>query len=170
MCVTFYNKFLPLLLQKEEVDMTQELEKIEEKRLNYLKWYILGFTLFITLMLLRHFFRLGGTNQGLLGTIVLGGLIFSVAIQALFVLLSASLEREIKGNPKLKAALQNELVQSIGQQAWAAAYLGAAGMTLLFAVSWFFYPLCDPVTISLCSIAMGAGAHRIYFYYRYKEL
>ena len=150
--------------------MTQEIEKIEEKRVRYLKWYILGFAIFILLMLVRHFFRLGGTNEELLGRIVLGGLILSVAIQALFVLLSAFLERDIRSSPQLKASLQNELVQSISQQSWLAAYLGAAGMTLFFAVAWFFYPLCDPVTISLCSIAMGAGAHRIFFYIRYKNI
>jgi lysylphosphatidylglycerol synthetase-like protein (DUF2156 family) len=150
--------------------MTQDIEKIEEKRLNYLKWYIFGFTIFIILMLVRHFFRLEGINKQVPGMIVLGGLILSVAIQALFILLSALLEKDIRRNPTLKASLQNELVQSISQQSWLAAYLGAAGMTLLFAVTWFFYPLCDPVTISLCSIAMGAGANRIYFYFRYKNI
>ena len=150
--------------------MRQDIEKIEDKRVNYLKWYIFGFMIFITLMLVRHFFRLDGMNKQVLGAIVLGGLIISVAIQAFFVLLSALLERDIRRNPTLKAALQNELVQSISQQSWIAAYLGAAGMTVLFAVTWFFYPLCDPVTISLCSIAMGAGAYRIYFYFRYKSI
>ncbi len=150
--------------------MKQEIEKIEDRRVRYLKWYIFGFTIFIVLMLVRHFFRLGGVNEKLLGMLVLGGLILSVAIQAVSVLLSVLLERDIGANSQLKVSLQNELVQSLSQQSWLAAYIGAAGMTVVFAIAWFFYPLCDPVTISLCSIAMGAGAHRISFYFRYKNI
>jgi hypothetical protein len=150
--------------------MTKDVEHIERKRMLYLKWYIFGFTIFIILMLVRHFLRLGGLNQELLGAIVLVGLIAGVVIQAVFILLSAFLENGIRTDSQLKAALQNELVQSIHQQSWFAAYLGAAAMTVIFAVSWFFYPLCDPVTIALCSIAAGAGAHRIHFYIRYRTI
>jgi lysylphosphatidylglycerol synthetase-like protein (DUF2156 family) len=150
--------------------MNTDVEHIEKKRILYLKWHIVGFTIFMTLMLVRHFFRLSGLNEELIGMIVLAGLIIAVVIQAVFVLLSALLEKDIRADPRLKASLQNELVQSISLQSWIAAYIGAAGMTVLFAVAWFFYPLCDPVTISLSAIAMGAGAHRIYFYTRYKNI
>lgn len=150
--------------------MNKHVEIIERKRMLYLKWHVIGFVIFIILMLVRHFFRLGGLNEQLVGKLVLSGLIISVIIQAVFVLLSAMLEKDIRTDPHLKASLQNELVQSISQQSWIAAYIGAAGMTVLFAVAWFFYPLCDPVTISLCAIAMGAGAQRVYFYTRYKNI
>jgi hypothetical protein len=122
------------------------------------------------LMLVRHFFRLNGLNDQLIGSIVLAGLVISLIIQAVSVLLSVLLEKNIQGDPHLEAALQNELVRSITLQSWIAAYIGAAGMTIFFAFSSYFYPVCDPMTISLCSIAMGAGAHRIHFYIRYKSL
>lgn len=80
------------------------------------------------------------------------------------------LERDIGQDPCLKAALNNELVKSLFTQSWVAAYLGSAGMTLFFAITWAFYPICDPVTICLSSIAAGAGASRAYFYIRYKAL
>jgi lysylphosphatidylglycerol synthetase-like protein (DUF2156 family) len=150
--------------------MTKDIEKIENQRILYLKWHILGVTLFIILMLVRHFLRLSDLNKELVGIIVLAGLIVSVVIQAVCALLSSLLEKEIRLDPHLKASLQNELVQAISTQSWVAAYIGAAGMTVFFAIAWYFYPLCDPVTISLCSIAMGAGANRIYFYIRYKNI
>jgi len=150
--------------------MSNYIEQIENKRMRYLKGYILGFSAFMILMLVRHFFRLSGQNERLIGMIILAGLILSVIIQGLFVLLSALLEKDIRSDLRLKASLQNELVQSISRQSWIAAYLGTAGMTVFFAAAWFFYPLCDPVTIALCSIAMGAGAHRIHFYIRYKTI
>ena len=136
----------------------------------YLKWHIIGFTTFMILILVRHFFRLEGLNDQIIGKIVLAGLIISVIIQAVFVLLSGLLENQVRADPRISAALRDELVQSITLQSWIAAYIGAAGMTVFFAISSFFYPVCDPMTISLCSIAMGAGAHRTYFYFRYKNL
>lgn len=150
--------------------MNKDIENIDQMRMLYLKWHIVGFVIFMVLMLVRHFFRLSGLNEQLVGKIVLAGLIMSVIIQAVFVLLSALLENEIRTDPHLKNSLHNELVQSINLQAWIAAYIGAAGITVLFAITGFFYPLCDPMTISLSAITMGAGAQRIYFYTRYKNL
>lgn len=72
-------------------------------------------------------------------------------------------------DPHLQAALNNELVQSLMTQSWIAAYIGSAAMTVFFAITWAFYPICDPVTISLSTIAAGAGASRAYFYFRYKR-
>lgn len=145
-------------------------ETIENKRMHFLKLYIIGFTIFIVLMLVRHFFRSSGLNEQPIGLVILAGLVISVIIQAVSVLLSGLLEKDIRSDPLLKASLQDELVQTLTLQSWIAAYIGAAGMTVFFAIVWNFYPLCDPVTISLSSIATGAGAHRIYFYFRYKNL
>ena len=136
--------------------------------MKYLKWYLIGFAIFMVLMLTRHFFRLGGLNSKPIGMAVLIGLLLTLFLQVFCVMQSALLERNINKDPRLAAALNNELVRSLTTQSWIAAYIGASGMTLFFAITWAFYPICDPVTISLSSIAAGAGAHRAYFYFKYK--
>ena len=150
--------------------MNSNVEFLDQQRMKFLKWYLVGFTICLILMLTRHFFRLSGLNSQPVGIAVLIGAIISLLIQVIYVLRSALLERDINQDPKLKSALNNELVQNLTTQSWVAAYIGACGMTLFFAVTSSFYPICDPVTISLTSIVAGAGASRAYFYFRYKTL
>jgi lysylphosphatidylglycerol synthetase-like protein (DUF2156 family) len=148
--------------------MNADVEILDQKRMIYLKWYLIGFAAFMVLMLTRHFFRRDGLNSQPIGVAVLVGLVVTVLWQAVCLIRSAFLERDIQRDPRLEAALNNELVKSLMTQSWVAAYVGCAGMTLFFAITWSFYPICDPVTISLSSIAAGAGANRAYFYFRYK--
>jgi hypothetical protein len=145
------------------------IERIDQQRMSYLKWYLIGFALFMVLMLTRHFFRMDGLNSQPVGIAVLIGLICTLLMQIVFLVRSTLLEKDIRKNPLIQSALNNELVKSLEVQAWIAAYIGSAGMTIFFAITWFFYPICDPVTIALASIATGAGANRAFFYFRYKS-
>jgi hypothetical protein len=147
--------------------MDTDIEFLDRQRMNFLKWYLVGFAIFMILMLTRHFFRLGGMNSQPIGIVVLSGLFLSLIIQIISVIRSALLEKNIHQKPHLEAALNNELVKSLTTQSWMAAYIGTSVMTLFFAVTWAFYPICDPVTISLTSIVTGAGVSRAYFYFKY---
>ena len=148
--------------------MNTDIEFLDQQRMKYLKWYLIGFVIFMVLMLTRHFFRLDGLNSKPIGTAVLIGLFATLLTQVICLIKSALLVRDIHQDPRLEAALNNELVKSLETQSWIAAYIGSAGMTLFFAITWSFYPICDPVTISLTSIVAGAGASRAYFYFKYK--
>ena len=150
--------------------MNTDIEFLDQQRMKFLKWYLFGFIIFMVLFLTRHFFRLDGLNSQPIGTAILIGLIATLLLQVISVIQSALLERNIHKDPCLEAALNNELVKSLTTQSWVAAYIGTCGMTLFFAITWSFYPICDPVTISLTSIIAGAGASRAYFYFRYKML
>jgi hypothetical protein len=121
-------------------------------------------------MLTRHFFRQDDLNSQPIGMPVLLGAVATLLVQAIYVIKSALLERDIHQNPQLDAALNNEVVKSLTTESWMAAYIGSCLMTLFFAFTHTFYPICDTVTISLTTIIAGAGAHRIYFYFRYISL
>ena len=148
--------------------MSTDIESLDQQRMKYLKWYLLSFCIGLGLMLTRHFFRLSGLNSRPIGYLVLAGAVLALFSMFLFVVKSAFLEREIQQDPRLEAALNNEMVKSLTTESWVAAYLGTAAMTLFFAITWSFYPICDPVTIALSTIIAGAGASRAYFYFRYK--
>lgn len=147
--------------------MQPDIEVLDRKRMKFLKGYLISFAVFLTLMLVRHFFRAGGLNVQPIGVIVLMGLIVSLLVQACCLFLSAQLQRQINHDPRVEAALDNEMVRDLEARSWLAAYIACAGATLFFAITGFFYPVCDPVTISLVSITAGAGANRAYFYFRY---
>ena len=148
--------------------MTFDIEVLDQKRMTFLKWYLISFGISMLLMLTRYFFRMDGLNSQPIGIAVLIGAVVTLLWQAVCLIRSALLERDIHQDPHLEAALNNELVKSLVTRSWIAAYIGSAGMTLFFAITSSFYPICDPLTISLTSIVAGAGASRAYFYFRYK--
>jgi len=150
--------------------MNTDIEYLDQQRMKFLKWYLVGFAICLLLLLTRHFFRLGGLNSQPIGYIVLAGIILGLLIQTIYLIRSALLERDIGQDPLLEDALNNELVKSLTTQSWVAAYIGTSAMTLFFAITWSFYKVCDPVSISLTSIIAGAGASRAFLYFRYKML
>ena len=150
--------------------MNSDIEILDRKRMTLLKWYLIGFAISFFLLLTRHFFRMDDLNSQPIGVAVLIGLVLTLLLQVYCVIQSAFLARDINRDPRLEAALNNELVKSLNTESWIAAYIGSSLTTLFFAVIQSVYPICDPVSISLTAIIAGAGAHHAYFYFRYITL
>jgi hypothetical protein len=150
--------------------MLSQIESLDRRRMRLLEWYLVSFLLFLFLTLARFFFRAEGLNSQPIGIAVLAGLIATLLLQAGSALGAALLARRIRSDPSLEAALNNELIQSLETQSWRAAYFGAAGATLFFAIVSFFYPICDPVMIALTTIITGLGAYQATFYFKYRSL
>lgn len=150
--------------------MNSEIERLDQQRMRYLEWYLIGSIVFIILSVTRYFLRLGDLNASPVGQAVLYGLILSLLVLAVSALASTRLGRKINQDPALKEALNNELVQALDVQSWKAAFFGAIGTTMFFALSWFFYPVCDPVMVALTAIVVGLGSYQGTFYFKYRSL
>jgi len=148
--------------------MNSKIESLDRDRMRCLEWYLVGAVCFITLSVTRFFFRLKDLNTQPIGQAVLIGLLLSLLLLVFCTLKSARLGNKIKQDPLLKEALYNELIETLELQSWKAAYLGAIGTTMFFAIAWFFYPICDPVMVALTSIITGAGAYQAAFYLKYR--
>jgi hypothetical protein len=135
--------------------MLSKIESLDRRRMKLLEWYLISFVFFLLLTLARFFFRAEGLNSQL--------------VQAGTAIGAALLGRQIRSEPSLEAALNNELIRSLETQSWTAAYFGAAGATLFFAIVFFFYPICDPVMIALTAIITGLGAYQATFYFKYRS-
>jgi hypothetical protein len=154
---------------EEESIMSTEIELLDERRMRYLRWYLIGFLPFLILSVTRFFFRRGGLNSQPIGIAVLVGLLLSLMVIAISTVASAVLGLTIKDDPALKEALDNEYIRALEVKSWRAAYLGAVATTVFFAVAWFFYPVSDPVMVALTSIITGAGAYQATFYMNYRS-
>lgn len=149
--------------------MNAEIETLDKRRLGNLEWFLIGSVAFLILSVTRYFFRLSDLNSEPVGSLVLAGLFLSLLILIRCTVESYRISKRLREEPSLKEALENELMQTIETQSWKAAYLGAIGTTMFFAIVWFFYPVCDPVMVALTSIVAGAACYQgnIYFTYRY---
>ncbi|HEY69161.1 MAG TPA: hypothetical protein G4O08_01110 [Anaerolineae bacterium] len=148
--------------------MNEEIERLDRQRMKNLQWHLVGLGSTILLMLARHFLRSNELNDQPIGYAVLGLLVLSLVVNAATAIGIVSIGNRVRQDPALSEALYNELVQSLEASSWRAAYWGAVGMAALFAVTWFFYPVCDPVAIALTSILGGAFAYQASFYFRYR--
>ena len=148
--------------------MMSQIELLDRRRMRLLEWYLVSCSVFLLLTIARFFFRAGGLNSQPIGMAVLAGLIVTLLIQAGTAAGTALLARRMRSDPSLEAALNNELIQSLEVQSWRAAFFGAAGATLFFAVVSFFYPVYDPVLIALTAIITGFGAYQATFYFKYR--
>jgi hypothetical protein len=147
---------------------SSEIEILDAKRMRHLEIYILGVGIFIALSVTRYFFRLGGLNAEPIGVVVLVGLIISLGVISLSSILSAQFWKRVRHDPELMEALNNELIQVLQLKSWKAAYLGAVGATMFFAIVGFFYPVSDPMLMALTAIIAGAGAYQATFYFLYR--
>jgi hypothetical protein len=145
-----------------------DVEMLDRKRMGLLAWYLVGFAAFVPLMITRFFFRADGLNSEPIGMAVMVGLIVTLLLQAGTAAGVAWVAARIRRDPRLEAALNNELIRSLEGESWRAAYLGAAGSAVFFAVVSFFYPVCDPVLIALTAIVAGLGAYQATFYFKYR--
>lgn len=149
--------------------MNTEIEFFDRKRMRTLEIHLIGFLVFIILTIVRYFFRLGDLNSQPIGIAVLIGLILSLIVVALSTLQFSRLARTIRKDPVLSEALYNEFVRSLELKSWKAAYIGSIGASIFFAITWFFYPVCDPVMTALTAIIAGAGAYQATFYLMYRS-
>lgn len=150
--------------------MNREIELLDRQRMSYLGWSLVGFLIFIILSIARFFFRLGGYNSEPIGMAVLAGLLLSLMILIISSLGTALLSRKIRHNPQLKEALYNELIQALEIQSWKAAFFAAIVSNIFFTAAWFFYPVCDPVMLTLTTIIAGLGSYQATFYLKYRSL
>ena len=149
--------------------MNPEIESLDKQRMRYMELTLIGIAAALILSVIRFFFRLRDLNAQPIGIAVLVALILSVLLMTLSTLGSARLGRKIRKDPALEEALNNELVQSLEVQSWRAAFLGAIATTVFFAITYFFYPVCDPVMVALTSIIAGLGAYQGTFYIKYRS-
>ena len=145
--------------------MKHNIEDLDRKRMRLLEGQLLGLVTFIILSFVRFIERATIPNPPPLGGPVLIGMILSALLCATCVAAYAVLAAQIRSDPDLVTALDNELVRVYFSQSWLAAFIATAVTTLIFAAITPFAPvLSDPLMIAFTSIIVGVTAHQAAFY------
>jgi len=149
-------------------NMIVEIEQFDRRHLRQIVVQLALYALSIALTLARFLLGEYGPSQGPFESVVLGLLIAALVSLAVCGALQLRLWRQISRNPEWAAALNNEMVQTLGAEAWLWGFLGASGSVLFYAVVSAFGLVGDPVTIALTTILAGRGAQRAAFFVRYR--
>ncbi|UCD40986.1 MAG: hypothetical protein JSV69_10375, partial [Chloroflexota bacterium] len=92
-------------------------------------------------------------------------MVLAVIVQAYYALRVNLLERDIRKDPQMKEALNNELVQLNELKAWRASFFSVIGFIVLAAVASFFIQINDLMLIVLTALLVGFGTHNIAVYF-----
>jgi hypothetical protein len=145
--------------------MTTQIEIYDRKRKQYRGGGLVGSIIFFIAWMGYVILRLSSQTVDLLRTIVLAILILAVLIQAYYALRVNLLEREIRKDPEMKEALNNELVQLNELKAWRASFFAVIGFIILTAITSFFVQINDLMLIFLTALLVGFGTHNAAVYY-----
>jgi len=125
---------------------------------------LIGSAIFLVAWIGYVITRISCLNNDLLRTIVLAVLILVVLFQAYFAIKNVLLEREIKKDPQLKDALNNELVQLNELKAWRASFFSVIGFIVVAAVLSIFMHINDIMLVFLTALLIGFGTHNTAVY------
>jgi len=146
-----------------------EIERLDRVHQRQIVVQLGCYALSVSLLLLRFFLGAFGLERGPVTWTLLGLLVAALLALATCSALQLWSWRRISRNPDLAEALNNEMVQTLGAEAWLAGFLGAAGAVLFYAIASLGGLVADPVTIALTTILVGRGAQRMAFYIRYRS-
>ena len=145
--------------------MTTQIEFYDQKRKYYRGGGLIGSIIFFLAWIGYVILRFSSQAADFARTIALVILILSVIIQAYYALRVNLLERNIRKDPELKEALNNELVQMNDLKAWRASFFAVIGFVILAAVASFFVQINDLMLIFLTALLVGFGTHNTAIYY-----
>jgi hypothetical protein len=145
--------------------MTTQIEIYDRKRKHYRGGGLVGSIIFFVAWIGYVILRLSSQTADILRPIVLTLLILAVLIQAYYALRVNLLEREIRKDPAMKEALNNELVQLNELKAWRASFFAVVGFIVLAAATSFFVQINDLMLIFLTALLIGFGAHNTAIYF-----
>lgn len=144
--------------------MTTKIEQLDRKRTAYRRGYVIWLIVFVIAWVTRSILKLFEIEIDILETVLLIILVLSVAIQAYYAVKENLLKREIKNDPFLEGALNNELVRLNELKAWRAAFFTVIVYTILVAILSLFITINDLMMIFITALLIGFGAYNLAAY------
>ena len=141
--------------------MTSQIEILDDKRRRYRGGHLIGFGVFFVAWIIHSVLKVAEIENDIVLPILLIVLLLSALFQAYFGIKGKRIEDEIKSDPHLKEALNNELIRLYELKAWRAAFFSVIAFLFLVAVISLFVEYNDVMLIFLTTFLVGFGAYNI---------
>jgi hypothetical protein len=145
--------------------MSTQIEIADQRRTRYRGGHIVWLIVFFVAWLVRSILKVAELEMDTLHTGLLAVLIFSVLAQAYYAVRIKLLEREIRRDPSLRHALDNELVHLHQLKAWRAAFFTVILFIVLAAVLSLFVDFNDLMLIFITALLIGFGTYNTTVYF-----
>jgi hypothetical protein len=144
--------------------MTTQIEIFDRDRKRFRGGLLVGSVIFLVAWFGYILVRISPQPMQLFHTVVMVILLASIVVQAYFALRTTLLERHIRQDAQLKAALNNELIQLHELKAWRAAFFSMLGFIVITGIFSLFVQIDDLMLVLLTMLLVGFGAHNLAVY------
>ena len=143
--------------------MSNMIEIYDRKRKKYRGGYLLGDIVFLIVFIARSAMETADTKAGTLWTILNVIIVLSIVWMIYFTTRLVIVVREIRRDPLLKEALNNELDRLNELKAWRVGFFSLIFFNLiaLYVFHVMAVPLKEPVILLIISLLVGFGSFDI---------
>ena len=114
--------------------------------------------------IIRLVFKVMEIENDIIETIIMVILLLSALFQGYYGIKGKRIEDEIRKEPFLQEALNNELIRLYELKAWRVAFFSVIGFVFLAAVASLFVAFNDIMLIFLTTFLVGFGTYNIAIY------
>jgi hypothetical protein len=144
--------------------VSTQIEILDEKRRRYRSGNVKGFAVFFVAWITRTALKIACVENDLVYTILLILLLFSALYQGYYGIKGKRVEDEIRKEPFLQEALNNELIRLYELKAWRVAFFSVIGFVFIAAVVSLFVEFNDVMLIFLTTFLVGFGTYNTAIY------
>lgn len=144
--------------------MTTIIEQLDQKRKRYRKGHLIWSLIFLVAWLVRSSLKIFTVETDLGYTILLIILLLAIVFQTFYTLKDQGLKSEMRNDPRLEAALRDELVQLNELKAWRTAFFALVGFIVFTAILSLIIQINDMMYIFLTALLIGFGAYNTSLY------
>jgi hypothetical protein len=144
--------------------VTTQIELLDEKRRKFRGGHLIGFGVFFVAWIIRSVLKVAEVDNDWVYTILMVVLLLAAIFQSYFAIQGKRIEDEIKKEPFLQEALNNELIRLYELKAWRVAFFSVIGFIFLAAVASLFVEYNDIMLIFLTTFLVGFGTYNTAIY------
>jgi len=143
--------------------MSNKIETYGQKRKKFRGGYLLGDIVFLIVFIARSAMEIAGKRAGTLWTVLNAVIVLSILWMIYFTTRLVIVVREIRRDPLLKEALNNELDRLNELKSWRVGFFSLIFFNLiaLYVFHVMAVPLKEPVILLIISLLVGFGSFDI---------
>lgn len=143
--------------------MSNKIETYGQKRKKFRGGYLLGDIVFLIVFIARSAMEIAGKTAGTLWTVLNAVMVLSILWMIYFTTRLVIVVREIRRDPLLKEALNNELDRLNELKSWRVGFFSLIFFNLiaLYVFHVMAVPLKEPVILLIISLLVGFGSFDI---------
>ncbi len=144
--------------------MTTKIERFDQQRGKNRQGFLVWSTIFFISWFIRSGLKIAEVENDTVFTVLLVVLIISLVLQVVYMFKDHRLDVEMKQDPRLKEAMNDERIQLNELRAWKVGFFALIGFIIFAAIVSLLIEINDMMLVYLTALLIGFGARNTAVY------